>query len=108
MNNLFSTRSAKKNLFTKAYVTVTSQEIIRSILTTNFPELAKLNSEQSFNIFIKQNSSIFEVSLYSQNTHVLTLLKLNLIKLQTEIAESLIDKKLLLDYASLKLKVYFK
>lgn len=108
MNNLFSTRSAKKNLFTKAFVTASSQDIIKSTLVTLYPELAKLNIENSYNIFINPKPDLFEVSLYSQNTHILTLFKLNMMELQKEIAEALIDKKLLLSYDLLKLKIYFK
>lgn len=108
MNNLFSSRSSKKNLFTKAFVTASSKDLIDNTIANLYPELAKLNTENSYNVFINSKPDMFEVSLYSQNTHILTLFKINMIELQKEIADVLIDKKLLLSYDLLKLKVYFK
>jgi hypothetical protein len=89
-------------------VTVTAQTSIKDVVSKLYPELAKLNTENSYSIFIKPKIDLFEITLYSQNTHVLTLFKLNLNELENEIAKELIDKKILLGQDMLKIKVFYK
>jgi hypothetical protein len=108
MNNLFSTKSAKKTLFSRAYITATSQDLIKEIICKLHPELSKLNQEQSYNIFIRNTPELFEITLCSQNTHVLTLFKLNLDEIKKEIANALIDKMIIVSHDHLKIKIYFK
>ena len=104
MNNLFSTKSPKKALFTKAYITVTTQISVKDVISELYPQLAKLNTEDSYSIYLKNKIDLFEISLCSQNTHVLTLFKLNQTELENKITNSLIDKKILLSQDLLKLK----
>jgi hypothetical protein len=108
MNNLFNNKSAKKNLFAKAYIVSTSQDIIKNVIANLCPELTRLNTENTYNIYINSKLALFEVSLCSQNNQILTLFKLNFENLKKEITDSLIDKNILLSNDQFKLKIYYK
>jgi hypothetical protein len=108
MNNLFSLRSPKKTVFTKAYITATTQTIVQDTLTSLFEELNSPNITDTYTIFIDPQKEAFSISLCSQNNHILTLFKINRDLIQSELHKSLIDKNLILAHQLFKLKIFFK
>jgi hypothetical protein len=108
MNNLFSTRSPKQNLYAKAFITASSQDIIKETISGIIPEISQSQSTPQYSIFVKSSKEGLNISLYSQISHILTLFKINLLQIEEELNKNLIDKKILLDHQCIELNVFFK
>ncbi len=102
MQTLFS---SQKSLYSQALLQATGHELVRTVLLQTIPQLNTSHIE-SITIFLKKTTLGFSLSLCSQNTTLLTLLKLNTHALQEEITKLYIDKNLLTANYSITLSIY--
>jgi hypothetical protein len=102
MQTLFSTQ---KVLYAQALLQATGHDLIRSSIANILPQL---QPEQltKITIFLKQTVDTFAISLCSQDTTLLTILKLNSSSLADEISSHFIDKNLLPAHTSINLSIY--
>ena len=110
MNNLFTLRTPKKMLYNKAYITVQSQSIITETISTSLPALQNTDpiANYYYSLFINPQKSSFTITVYSQDSNVLTLLKLHQLSLEQTIQQELIDKKIIDSYIAFKLKIVYR